>query len=73
MAAARSPERTVVFAQRGSVSVVDARYLGFAFKGGCDRMVARIFRRGAGPLLRAPGAGQELVGQPANRNASTRW
>jgi hypothetical protein len=32
MAAATSPERRVVFAQRGSVSVVDARYLGFVFK-----------------------------------------
>ncbi len=32
MAAATSPERTVVFAQRGSVSVVDARYLGCVFK-----------------------------------------
>src|SRR5436190_12954781 len=32
MAAATSPERTVVFAQRGSVSVFDARYLGFVFK-----------------------------------------
>src|SRR5436309_7438874 len=31
MAAARSPERTVVFAQRGSESVVDATYLGFVF------------------------------------------
>jgi hypothetical protein len=31
MAAARSPERSVVFAQRGSVSVVDATYLGFVF------------------------------------------
>src|SRR5438445_9888068 len=31
MAAARSPERTVVFAQRGSVRVVDATYLGFVF------------------------------------------
>ena len=32
MAAARSPERTVVFAQPGSVTVVDARYLGFVFR-----------------------------------------
>jgi putative transposase len=32
MAAATSPERTVVFAQRGSVSVVDARYLDCVFK-----------------------------------------
>jgi hypothetical protein len=30
MAAARSPERTVVFAQRGSVSVFEATYLGAA-------------------------------------------
>jgi hypothetical protein len=30
-AAATSPERTVVFAHRGSVSVVDATYLGFVF------------------------------------------
>src|SRR6266540_5100971 len=30
-AAATSPERTVAFAQRGSVSVVDARYLGSVF------------------------------------------
>jgi hypothetical protein len=32
MAAATSPERTVVFAQRGSVSVVDATYFGLVFK-----------------------------------------
>jgi hypothetical protein len=32
MAAARSPERTVVFAHCGSAIVVDARYLGFVFK-----------------------------------------
>ena len=32
IAAARSPERTVVFAQRGSVRVFDATYLGFVFK-----------------------------------------
>jgi hypothetical protein len=31
MAAARSSERTVVFAHRGSVSVVDATYLGRVF------------------------------------------
>src|SRR5436309_7507992 len=31
MAAGRSPERTVVFAQRGSESVVDATYLSFVF------------------------------------------
>src|SRR6266540_3784663 len=31
MAAARSPERTVAFAQRGSESLVDATYLGFVF------------------------------------------
>jgi hypothetical protein len=30
-AAATSPERTVVFAQRGSVNVVDATYLGCVF------------------------------------------
>src|SRR5262249_57255275 len=30
-AAVRSPERTIVFAHRGSVSVVDATYLGFVF------------------------------------------
>jgi hypothetical protein len=32
MAAASSPERTVVLAQRASVSVFDARYLGLVFK-----------------------------------------
>jgi hypothetical protein len=31
MAAATSPERTVVSAHRGSVSVVDATYLGCVF------------------------------------------
>jgi hypothetical protein len=31
MAAARSPERTVVSAQPSSVSVFDATYLGFVF------------------------------------------
>ena len=33
MAAVRSPLRTVVFAQRGAVSVSDATYLGLAFNG----------------------------------------
>ena len=32
LAAARSSERTVVFAHCGSAIVVDARYLGFVFK-----------------------------------------
>jgi hypothetical protein len=32
MAAATSPDRTVVSAHRGSVSVVDATYLGLVFK-----------------------------------------
>jgi hypothetical protein len=31
MAAARSPESTVVLAHSGSLSVVDATYLGFVF------------------------------------------
>lgn len=41
-------------------------------QGSCDRVVARIFRRGASPLLRAPVAGEELVGRRPNRNASAR-
>src|SRR6266571_3666546 len=41
--------------------------LGLRVQGSCDRVVARIFRRGASPLLRAPVAGEELVGPPAEQ------
>src|SRR6185312_14920462 len=67
MAAARSPERRVVSAHCGSLSVVDARYLGFVFRAAAIGLVARIFRRGASPLLCAPVAGEELVGAPAEQ------
>src|SRR5919197_512297 len=53
MAAATSPERTVVSAQRGSVSVVDATYLGFVFR--------------AVQMGLSPGSGQDLVGPPAEQ------
>ena len=56
----------VVFAQRGSVGVVDARYLGLRVQGSCDLVVGRIFRRGASPSSR-PVAGEELVGPPAEQ------
>src|SRR5438445_7525402 len=59
-AAATSLERTVVFAQRGSVSVVDATYLGW--------VVTRIWPRspGAGKDLVGPAAEQERVGAPVD-------
>jgi hypothetical protein len=48
MAAARSPDKTVVSAQRGSVSVFDATYLG------------RVFRASAmGPLPHGPSVALE--------------
>jgi len=34
-----------------SASMVDTRYLGLCVQGICDLVVARIFRRGASPLL----------------------
>src|SRR6266850_5157069 len=58
-AAAVSPERTVVFAQRGSVSVVDATYLGFVFKA-VQIGLSRIWPH-------SPGAGEYLVGPPAEQ------
>src|SRR5215216_3456800 len=54
MAVARSSERTVVSAHRGSVRVVEARYLGRVFN------AARIC-----PC--SPGAGKDLVGPPAEQ------
>ena len=61
MAATRSPERTVVFAQRASWSVVDATYLGLVFKGSPDRPSRpngrRRARRCAGRTGTRPGAG----------------
>jgi hypothetical protein len=46
-----------VFAQRGSVSVVDARQLGLRVQGTCDGV--------PGSFHRAPVAGKDLVGPPA--------
>src|SRR5437879_11080414 len=58
-AAATSLERTVVFAHRGSVSVVDATYLGCvfnAFQIGCHLDLATF-----------PRAGEDVVGPPAEQ------
>jgi len=49
----------VVFAQRGSVSVVDASTWGLiVFKAAAIGLLPGIFRRGASPLLCAPVAGE---------------
>src|SRR5262249_38682439 len=53
------PER---FGERGRCEV-----LGLRVQGGCDRVAAGILRRGAGPFLRTPVAGEELVGAPAEK------
>jgi hypothetical protein len=59
MAAARSPERTVVSAHRGSVSVFDATYLGFVVQGTRDGILQI--------LPHTPVTGEELVGPPAEQ------
>ena len=53
-------------AQRGPVSVVDATYLGFSIQRHADRVGAHL-------LYGSPGAGEQLVGPPANKNAPARW
>ena len=59
-AAARSPDRTVVSAQRGPVSVVDATYLGVVIQGHAMGWCAHLFDC-------SPRAGEELVGPPAEQ------
>ena len=56
----RSPDRTVVSAQRGASSVVDATYLGVSFNA-TPMGWARI------SSMCSPGAGEELVGPPAEQ------
>src|SRR5215212_9218586 len=58
-AAATSPERTAVSAHFGSVSVVDATHFGPRVQHRCDGVV--------GICHRSPGAGEDLVGPPAEQ------
>src|SRR5438445_4045894 len=63
MAAATSPESTVVSAHCGSVSVVDATYLGRVFNATEIGLSPAFAPPGAG----SPGAGEDLVGPPAEQ------
>jgi hypothetical protein len=51
----------VSFYQRADAFLFGRRTL--CVQGSCDLVIARIFGRGASPLLCAPVAGEELVGK----------
>src|SRR6266498_2132415 len=65
MAAARSPERTVVSAQRGSESVFDATYLGRMFKASAMRPLPPATNTSAPIRHRLPDFFRGLSGTPA--------